>query len=41
VLFQIPKKSPSRSYAGKRINVHVLLDGLSRVLLQRTKNSPL
>jgi hypothetical protein len=27
VLFQIPKKSPSRSYAGKRINVHVLLDG--------------
>lgn len=26
-LFQIPKNSPSRSYAGKRINVHVLLDG--------------
>jgi transposase len=26
-LFQIPKSSPSRSYAGKRINVHVLLDG--------------
>lgn len=26
-LFQIPKNSPSRCYAGKRINVHVLLDG--------------
>lgn len=26
-LFQIPKNSPVRSYAGKRINVHVLLDG--------------
>jgi transposase len=26
-LFQIPKNSPARSYAGKRINVHVLLDG--------------
>ena len=26
-LFQIPKKVPARSYAGKRINVHVLLDG--------------
>jgi hypothetical protein len=26
-LFQIPKKTPARSYAGKRINVHVLLDG--------------
>jgi hypothetical protein len=27
VLFQIPKKSPHRSYANKRIDVHVLLDG--------------
>ena len=26
-LFQITKKVPARSYAGKRINVHVLLDG--------------
>jgi transposase len=27
VIFQIPKKSPHRSYAHKRIDVHVLLDG--------------
>lgn len=27
VLFQIPKRSPHRSYANKRIDVHVLLDG--------------
>jgi len=27
VVFQIPKKSPYRSYAHKRIDVHVLLDG--------------
>ena len=26
-LFQIPKNSPARSYAGKRIDVRVLLDG--------------
>jgi hypothetical protein len=26
-VFQIPKGSPCRSYAGKRIDVHVLLDG--------------
>ena len=26
-VFQIPKKSPYRSYANKRIDVHVLLDG--------------
>lgn len=26
-VFQIPKKSPHRSYADKRIDVHVLLDG--------------
>lgn len=26
-LFQIPKKSPQRSYVHKRIDVHVLLDG--------------
>ncbi|MGH7773804.1 MAG: hypothetical protein ACREQA_16385, partial [Candidatus Binatia bacterium] len=26
-LFQIPKGSPCRSYAGKRVDVHVLLDG--------------
>lgn len=27
VIFQIPKNSPSRSYANKRIDVHVALDG--------------
>ena len=27
VVFPIPKKSPYRSYANKRIDVHVLLDG--------------
>lgn len=27
VIFQIPKKSPQRSYAQKRIDVHVALDG--------------
>lgn len=27
VIFQIPKKSPHRSYAHKRIDVRVLLDG--------------
>jgi len=27
VIFQIPKKSPYRSYANKRIDVHVGLDG--------------
>ena len=26
-IFQIPKKSPLRSHANKRIDVHVLLDG--------------
>jgi hypothetical protein len=37
VSFQIPKKSPHRSYAGKRIDVHVLLDG-GGVFLQTRKN---
>jgi len=27
VIFQIPKKSPYRSYANRRVDVHVLLDG--------------
>jgi len=27
VIFQIPKKSPHRSYAYKKVDVHVLLDG--------------
>lgn len=27
IIFQIPKKSPYRSYANRRVDVHVLLDG--------------
>jgi hypothetical protein len=37
VLFQIPKRSPSRSYAGKRINVHVLLDGSVEFFFNKEK----
>jgi hypothetical protein len=36
-LFQIPKNSPARSYAGKRINVHVLLDGSVEFFLKGAK----
>ncbi|MCH8056013.1 MAG: hypothetical protein IH857_07670, partial [Deltaproteobacteria bacterium] len=34
-VFQIPKKSPYRSYANKRIYVHVLLDGAVEFFYQR------
>ena len=36
-LFQIPKKTPARSYAGKRINVHVLLDGAVEFFFKEQK----
>src|SRR5499425_232435 len=36
-LFQIPKPSPSRSYANKRIDVHVLLDGAVEFFYQNQK----
>jgi hypothetical protein len=35
VIFQIPKKSPHRSYANKRIDVHVLLDGAVEFFCKR------
>ena len=34
-VFQIPKKSPYRSYANKRIDVHVLLDGAVEFFYQK------
>jgi predicted HNH restriction endonuclease len=37
VIFQIPKKSPHRSYAHKRIDVHVLLDGAVEFFYQQEK----
>ena len=37
VIFQIPKKSPYRSYAHKRIDVHVLLDGAVEFFYQTEK----
>ncbi len=37
VVFQIPKKSPYRSYANKRIDVHVLLDGAVEFFYQKEK----
>ena len=37
VIFQIPKKSPHRSYANKRIDVHVLLDGSVEFLYKKEK----
>jgi len=37
VVFQIPKKSPYRSYANKRIDVHVLLDGAVEFFYQKLK----
>ena len=36
-LFQIPKPSPYRSYANKRIDVHVLLDGAVEFFYQNEK----
>ena len=36
-VFQIPKNSPSRSYANKRIDVHVLLDGAVEFFYQKAK----
>jgi transposase len=36
-LFQIPKQSPYRSYANKRIDVHVLLDGAVEFFYQNKK----
>lgn len=36
-LFQIPKPSPYRSYADKRIDVHVLLDGAVEFFYQNEK----
>ncbi len=37
VLFQIPKNSPYRSYANKRIDVHVLLDGAVEFFYKKEK----
>ena len=34
-VFQVPKKSPYRSYANKRIDVHVLLDGAVEFFYQK------
>ncbi len=36
-VFQIPKKSPYHSYANKRIDVHVLLDGAVEFFYQKAK----
>ncbi len=36
-IFQIPKKSPYGSYANKRIDVHVLLDGAVEFFYQKEK----
>ena len=36
-VFQIPKQSPHRSYANKRIEVHVLLDGAVEFFYQKEK----
>ena len=36
-LFQIPKKSPYRSYANKRTDVYVLLDGAVEFFYQKEK----
>jgi transposase len=36
-LFQIPKQSPFRSYANKRVDVHVLLDGAVEFFYQKEK----
>ena len=39
VVFQIPKNSPFRSHAGKRIDVHVLFDGTVEFFF-KNKESP-
>ena len=36
--FRIPKKSPYRSYANKRIDVHVLLDGAVEFFYKKKKS---
>jgi hypothetical protein len=36
-VFQIPKSSPRRSYADKRVDVHVLLDGAVEFFYQKQK----
>jgi len=36
-VFQIPKRSPYRSYANKRIDVHVLLDGAVEFFYHKEK----
>ncbi len=36
-LFQIPKPSPSRSYANKKVQLHVLLDGSVELFYQNEK----
>ena len=36
-VFQIPQNSPYRSYANKRIDVHVLLDGAVEFFYQKEK----
>ena len=36
-VFQIPKQSPFHSYANKRIDVHVLLDGAVELFYQNEK----
>ena len=36
-VFQIPKNSPRRSYADKRIDVHVLLDGAVEFFYKKQK----
>lgn len=36
-VFQIPKKSPFRSYANKRIDVHVMLDGAVELYYKKEK----
>ena len=41
VIFQIPKKSPYRSYANKRIDVHVGLHGSVEFFYKTEKSPPL
>jgi hypothetical protein len=41
VIFQIPKKSSHRSYANKRIDVHVGLDGSVECFYKKKKSPPL
>jgi hypothetical protein len=39
-IFQIPKSSPPRSHANKRIDVHVLLDGAVEFFYKTRKSQP-